>query len=239
MINLDNVCMNYQLEDEQVTVLSNLSLSIQQGESLAVVGPSGSGKTTLLLLLAALESPSSGAISIKGQDLAHLSQDELADLRRDNMGIIFQSFHLIPSLDALSNVALPMEIAKRKGARNIATEMINNVGLGHRMKHYPLQLSGGEQQRVAIARALAHEPSLVLADEPTGNLDAKTGRHISDLLFELHENMNTTLVLVTHDEQLAKRCQRIVRMEEGQLVEDDSLKKGIDQPQGEPNAPAS
>ena len=239
MINLDNVCMNYQLDDEQVTVLSNLSLSIQHGESLAVVGPSGSGKTTLLLLLAALETPSSGVISIKGQDLASLNQDELADLRRDNMGIIFQSFHLIPSLDALSNVALPMEIAKRKDARNVATTMIKNVGLEHRMKHYPLQLSGGEQQRVAIARALAHSPSLVLADEPTGNLDANTGRHISDLLFTLHETINSTLVLVTHDEQLARRCQRIVRMEEGRLIEDGSLKKGVNQLQGEPNAPAS
>ncbi|MFT6031193.1 MAG: putative ABC transport system ATP-binding protein [Oleiphilaceae bacterium] len=219
MINLDNVSMNYQLEDEQVSVLSNISLSISKGESIAIVGPSGSGKTTILLLLSALETPSSGSIHIRNQKLADLSQDELADLRRDTMGIVFQSFHLIPSLDALSNVALPLEIAGRKDARRIATEMIKRVGLEHRSKHYPLQLSGGEQQRVAIARALAHSPSLVLADEPTGNLDAKTGHRISDLLFELHEDMNATLVLVTHDEQLAKRCQRIVRMSDGRLLE--------------------
>ena len=215
MISIDKVGMNYQLDGEQVKVLSDLSLTIEQGESLAIVGPSGSGKTTLLLLLAALESPSVGSIAIKGQDLSALSQDQLADLRRDNMGIIFQSFHLIPSLDALSNVALPMEIAGRNNARSIATAMINCVGLEHRMKHYPLQLSGGEQQRVAIARALAHSPSLLLADEPTGNLDASTGSRISDLLFDLHREMNTTLVLVTHDEQLAQRCQRVVRMDGG------------------------
>ncbi len=220
MISIDKVGMNYQLDGEQVKVLSDLSLTIEQGESLAIVGPSGSGKTTLLLLLAALESPSVGSIAIKGQDLSALSQDQLADLRRDNMGIIFQSFHLIPSLDALSNVALPMEIAGRNNARSIATAMIKSVGLEHRMKHYPLQLSGGEQQRVAIARALAHSPSLLLADEPTGNLDASTGSRISDLLFDLHREMNTTLVLVTHDEQLAQRCQRVVRMDGGRLVEE-------------------
>jgi len=220
MISIDKVGMNYQLDGEQVKVLSDLSLTIEQGESLAIVGPSGSGKTTLLLLLAALESPSVGSIAIKGQDLSALSQDQLADLRRDNMGIIFQSFHLIPSLDALSNVALPMEIAGRNNVRSIATAMIKSVGLEHRMKHYPLQLSGGEQQRVAIARALAHSPSLLLADEPTGNLDASTGSRISDLLFDLHREMNTTLVLVTHDEQLAQRCQRVVRMDGGRLVEE-------------------
>jgi putative ABC transport system ATP-binding protein len=214
MISLDNVSMNYELEDQQVSVLSNICLSISSGESIAIVGPSGSGKTTLLLLLAALETPSSGSIHIRNQNLADLTQDDLADLRRDTMGIVFQSFHLIPSLDALSNVALPMEIAGRKDARRIATEMIKRVGLEHRTKHYPLQLSGGEQQRVAIARALAHSPSLVLADEPTGNLDAKTGHRISDLL-----DMNATLVLVTHDEQLARRCQRIVRMNDGRLIE--------------------
>lgn len=222
MISLNNVSMNYQLEDEQVSVLSNISLAINKGESLAIVGPSGSGKTTLLLLLAALETPSSGSIHIQNQNIAELSQDDQADLRRDNMGIVFQSFHLIPSLDALSNIALPMEIAGRKDARRIASEIIKRVGLEHRAKHYPLQLSGGEQQRVAIARALAHSPSLVLADEPTGNLDAKTGHRISNLLFELHEDMNATLVLVTHDEQLAKRCKRIVRMNNGQLSEEVS-----------------
>lgn len=219
MIHLDKVCMLYSLEDEKVRVLSDLTFSINKGESLAIVGPSGSGKTTLLLLLAALESPSSGLISLNKQNLADLSSDELADLRRDTMGIIFQSFHLIPSLDALSNVALPLEIAKQKNARATALTMLKSVGLEHRAKHYPLQLSGGEQQRVAIARALAHSPSLLLADEPTGNLDTKTGKRISDLLFDLHKDMQTTLVLVTHDEQLAERCQRVVRMEDGRLIE--------------------
>ncbi len=222
MISLDSVSMNYQLEDQQVSVLSNLSLSVSKGESLAIVGPSGSGKTTLLLLLAALETPSTGSIYVNEQNLSYLSQDDLADLRRDKMGIIFQSFHLIPSLDALSNVALPMEIAGNADARLIAKKMLTRVGLEHRVKHYPLQLSGGEQQRVAIARALAHSPSLVLADEPTGNLDAKTGHNISNLLFELHKDMNTTLVLVTHNEQLASRCQRIVHMQDGKLIEEDT-----------------
>ncbi|MFV1873419.1 MAG: ABC transporter ATP-binding protein [Oleiphilus sp.] len=219
MIRLDKVCMHYSLEDEKVRVLSDLTFSINKGESLAIVGPSGSGKTTLLLLLAALESPSSGLISLNKQNLADLSSDELADLRRDTMGIIFQSFHLIPSLDALSNVALPLEIAKQENSRATALTMLKSVGLEHRAKHYPLQLSGGEQQRVAIARALAHSPSLLLADEPTGNLDTKTGKRISDLLFDLHKDMQTTLVLVTHDEQLAERCQRVVRMEDGRLIE--------------------
>ena len=220
MIRLDNVCMNYQLDDEQVSVLSNLSLSINTGESLAIVGPSGSGKTTLLLLLAALEAPSSGSIYVRDQNLANLSQDELADLRRDTMGIIFQSFHLIPSLDALANVSLPMEIAGRVDARQIATDMLKRVGLEHRAKHYPLQLSGGEQQRVAIARALVNEPQCVLMDEPTGNLDEHTGEGIRALIEDLREQSGMAFVMVTHDMRMARSLGRVLRLEQGRLVQE-------------------
>ncbi|MFU8816498.1 MAG: ABC transporter ATP-binding protein [Pseudomonadales bacterium] len=210
--------MSYALEDQRITVLDNVDLDIHRGESVAIVGPSGSGKTTLLLLLAGLERPASGSISIQDTDLAALDADGLADLRRDHVGIIFQSFHLIPSLTALGNVALPLEIAGRPEATQQARQMLERVGLGARIQHHPAQMSGGEQQRVAIARALVHRPSLVLADEPTGNLDKRTGQKVSDLLFSLHDAMGSTLVLVTHDEQLARRCDRQLRLEDGRLA---------------------
>jgi len=223
MIQLRSVSMDYELEGARVAVLSNISLDIESGQTVAIVGPSGSGKTTLLLLLAALETPTQGVIEWQGQDLVTMTSDALADLRRDTMGIIFQSFHLIASLDALSNVALPMELAARRDARSKAEKMLDKVGLAHRSRHYPLQMSGGEQQRVAIARALVHSPDLILADEPTGNLDTQTGQRISDLLFDLHAASGSTLVLVTHDEKLAQRCQRVIRLENGTLVEDETL----------------
>jgi len=220
MIELQNVAMSYSLEQSQLQVLDGACLSVAQGDTVAIVGPSGSGKTTMLVLLAGLEQPQSGEILIDGVALGGLDADALADLRRDRLGIIFQSFHLVQSLTALGNVALPLQIAGKDKVRERALEMLDKVGLAERHNHYPAQLSGGEQQRVAIARALVHEPGLVLADEPTGNLDLATGAKIIELLFELNADVGSTLVLVTHDDQVARRCQRIVHLQQGKLVED-------------------
>lgn len=220
MIKLDNLSMAYSLGDEQVNVLKGVDLEIGRGETVAIIGPSGSGKTTLLLLLAGLEQPEAGQVRIDGIPLSELDTDQLADLRRDKMGIIFQSFHLVPSLTALGNVALPIEISGRAGARELARAMLEKVGLAARENHYPSQLSGGEQQRVAIARALVHTPKLVLADEPTGNLDLRTGAKVTDILFSLNREVGSTLVLVTHDEMIARRCQRVLRLQDGKLIED-------------------
>lgn len=219
LIELTGIEMSYPVEQSRLTVLRGVDLRIARGESVAVVGPSGSGKTTLLLLLAGLDHPDAGTIEIQGTRLDALSADELADLRRDRLGIVFQSFHLIPSLTAVGNVTLPLEIAGDPEADARARAMLQRVGLGHRENHYPSQLSGGEQQRVAIARALVHAPRLILADEPTGNLDRNTGIAISNLLFELHDNLGSTLVVVTHDESLAARCDRQLRLDSGSLVE--------------------
>jgi putative ABC transport system ATP-binding protein len=220
MIKLEQLTMSYTLGDEQVNVLKGVDLEIGHGETVAIIGPSGSGKTTLLLLLAGLEQPAAGQLRIDGIPLSELNNDQLADLRRDKMGIIFQSFHLVPSLTALGNVALPIEISGRTGAREQARTMLEKVGLAARENHYPSQLSGGEQQRVAIARALVHSPKLALADEPTGNLDLRTGARVTDILFSLNREVGSTLVLVTHDEMVARRCQRVLRLQEGKLVED-------------------
>ena len=220
MIELHNLCMSYRLEQAQLTVLYGAQLNIKAGETLAIVGPSGSGKTTLLTLLAGLEQPESGDIMLNNVKLNALDADSLADIRRDQLGIIFQSFHLVQSLTALGNVALPLEIAGHRDAYPLARTMLKKVGLAERENHYSGQLSGGEQQRVAIARALVHKPTLVLADEPTGNLDIATGAKIIELLFSLNKDSGSTLVLVTHDDQVARRCQRIVRLQNGKLVED-------------------
>ena len=219
MIELQDVAMSYSLEQSQLQVLDGACLSVAQGDTVAIVGPSGSGKTTMLVLLAGLEQPQSGEILVDGVTLGGLDADALADLRRDSLGIIFQSFHLVQSLTALGNVALPLQIAGKENVRERALEMLDKVGLAQRHNHYPAQLSGGEQQRVAIARALVHEPGLVLADEPTGNLDLATGAKIIELLFELNADVGSTLVLVTHDDQVARRCQRIVHLQQGKLVE--------------------
>jgi putative ABC transport system ATP-binding protein len=219
MIELHDLGMSYQFEQAQLTVLDGVDLSVADGETLAIVGPSGSGKTTLLILLAGLERPQHGDIRVAGTSLDTLDADGLADLRRDRLGIIFQSFHLVQSLTALGNAALPLEIAGALNARERALEMLDKVGLAARANHYPSQLSGGEQQRVAIARALVHEPGLVLADEPTGNLDPATGAKIIELLFELNADLGSTLVLVTHDEEVARRCRRVVHLHQGKLVE--------------------
>lgn len=218
MIRLTDVSMHYQVDASRIDVLRDVHLQVPRGERLAIAGPSGSGKTSLLLLLAGLERPSSGSISLDGTRLETLNRDALADLRRDHIGIVFQSFHLVPSLTALDNVALPLQIAGKEGARERARELLCKLGMEHRVDHYPSQLSGGEQQRVAIARAVVHEPKLLLADEPTGNLDDRTGAMIRELLFEVSARASATLVLVTHDLDFAARCDRVLRMHDGRLT---------------------
>ncbi|SHM81625.1 ABC transporter ATP-binding protein [Phytopseudomonas punonensis] len=202
----------------ELIILHDLSLELEKGGSLAIVGSSGSGKSTLLGLLAGLDLPSNGRILLAGNDLGSLDEDARARVRAEHVGFVFQSFQLLDSLNALENVMLPLELEGRSDARQRATELLERVGLGARLTHTPRQLSGGEQQRVAIARAFAAEPDVLFADEPTGNLDTHTGERISDLLFELNEERGATLVLVTHDERLAARCQRIIRLEAGHLV---------------------
>ena len=218
MIAISGLSMAYQLEAAPVTVLAGVDLEVSAGESVALVGPSGSGKTTLLLLLAGLERPTAGRVALDGVSLGDLDADALADLRRRDLGIVFQSFHLVPSLTALGNVALPLEIAGSADARERARAMLARVGLDHRERHFPLQLSGGEQQRVAIARALVHGPKLLLADEPTGNLDGRTGERVIALLFDLAARHGTTLVLATHDEHIARRCGRVLQVRDGRLA---------------------
>ncbi len=220
MITISNLSMSYPLETGALEVLSGVDMQIADGETVAIVGPSGSGKTTLLILLAGLEAPAAGSITIDGDDITGLDADALADLRRDKLGIVFQSFHLVPSLTALGNVSLPIEIAGRDHARDRARQLLERVGLAEREHHYPSQLSGGEQQRVAIARALAHSPNVLLADEPTGNLDINTGAKIIEMLFDLNAETGSTMVLVTHDTEIARRCQRVFYLDNGKLVED-------------------
>ena len=217
VIALRQLSMKYTLGAARLPILEGIDLDIADGERVAVTGPSGCGKTTLLLLLSGLERPSSGSVRIDGIALEDLDADALADLRRDHIGIVFQSFHLIPSLSALDNVALPLEIAGARDARARALELLDRVGLAQRARHFPSQLSGGEQQRVAIARALVHRPKLVLADEPTGNLDEHTGERVAQLLFALNTEVGATLMLVTHDPSLAARCGRVLRLHEGTL----------------------
>ena len=219
MIRLNQLSMHYTLGDSRIDILREVDLEIAAGERVAIAGPSGTGKTSLLLLLAGLERPTAGSVVFDGEALEMLDRDQLADLRCKHMGIVFQSFHLVPSLTALDNAALPMEIAGRRDARERARALLDKVGLGARLDHYPGQLSGGEQQRVAIARALVHEPKLVLADEPTGNLDDGTGAAIGDLLLHLNAESSTTLVLVTHDMAFARRCDRVLGLSGGRLSE--------------------
>ena len=206
-----------------LTILSNVSFDIRRGESVAVVGPSGAGKSTLLALLAGLDLPSSGYVTLNGANLGELDEDGRARIRAENVGFVFQSFHLVPSLNALENVMLPLELAGSRDARAVSKEIIEKVGLGDRWSHYPAQLSGGEKQRVAIARAFATEPAVLFADEPTGNLDARTGATILELMFELNRSSSTTLVLVSHDTALAGRCDRILSLDVGKLVSDTQV----------------
>jgi putative ABC transport system ATP-binding protein len=203
----------------ELTILHDLDLDLSKGDSLAIVGSSGSGKSTLLGLLAGLDLPSAGAVLLAGNNLSELDEDQRARLRAEHVGFVFQSFQLLDSLNALENVMLPLELEGHADARQRARALLERVGLGQRLTHYPRQLSGGEQQRVAIARAFAAEPDVLFADEPTGNLDSHTGERISDLLFQLNQERGTTLVLVTHDERLAHRCQRLIRLEAGHLID--------------------
>ena len=203
---------------EPLTILQDISFSVMSGETVAIVGASGSGKSTLLGLLAGLDIPTSGEVRLDGVSLAALDEDERARQRGRLLGFVFQSFQLLPSLNALENVMLPLELAGSRGSTATARDWLVRVGLEHRLRHYPKHLSGGEQQRVALARAFAPSPRLVLADEPTGNLDAATGQQIIDMMFELNAREGTTLVLVTHDERLAHRCRRLIRLEAGLMV---------------------
>ncbi|NHW01357.1 ABC transporter ATP-binding protein [Stutzerimonas degradans] len=203
----------------ELHILSDLSLELAKGDSLAIVGTSGSGKSTLLGLLAGLDLPSAGEVQLAGHSLGTLDEDQRARVRAEHVGFVFQSFQLLDSLDALENVMLPLELEGRRDAAQRARLLLERVGLGTRLHHYPRQLSGGEQQRVALARAFAAEPDVLFADEPTGNLDSHTGAHISDLLFELNRERGTTLVLVTHDERLARRCRHLLRLEGGRRVD--------------------
>lgn len=203
---------------EPLTILQDISFSVMSGETVAIVGASGSGKSTLLGLLAGLDAPSSGEVRLDGVSLNALDEDQLARLRGRALGFVFQSFQLLPSLTALENVMLPLELAGVAGAADTARGWLERVGLDHRLKHYPKHLSGGEQQRVALARAFAPNPGLVLADEPTGNLDAATGSQIIELMFDLNARQGTTLLLVTHDEAIAARCGRTLRIQSGQLT---------------------
>jgi putative ABC transport system ATP-binding protein len=203
-----------------LTILSEVSFEISKGESVAVVGPSGAGKSTLLALLAGLDLPSKGHVELNGHNLGDLGEDGRARVRAESVGFVFQSFHLVPSLNALENVMLPLELAGAADARGAAHAIIEQVGLNERWRHYPAQLSGGEKQRVAIARAFATEPAVLFADEPTGNLDSRTGTNIMNLMFELNQESSTTLILVTHDLSLAQRCGRILTLDAGRLVDD-------------------
>ena len=219
MIKTKDVCKVVETSEGALVILEGITLEINQGESVAIVGASGSGKTTLLSLLAGLDSPSEGTIVLGGdQDITVMSEAQRAKLRGEMVGFVFQTFQLLSSLSALENVMLPGELRSDPQAEVNAKKLLDRVGLGHRLQHYPRQLSGGEQQRVAIARAFASNPKILFADEPTGNLDAKTGAKIIDLLFDLNADFGTTLVLVTHDARLASRCERSILIEAGQLV---------------------
>jgi putative ABC transport system ATP-binding protein len=219
MIRLEDVHLTLASDAGAVNVLRGVSLEVSAGETVSLVGPSGSGKSTLMMVTGGLERPSAGRVAVAGVDLLDLDEDGLARFRRDTIGIVFQSFHLIPTMNALENVAIPLELAGRRDAFEAAQAGLAAVGLAHRVLHYPGQLSGGEQQRVALARAFAAGPKLLLADEPTGNLDTATGHQIIDLLFALSRARGTTLLLITHDRDLAQRCDRIVHMADGRIVE--------------------
>lgn len=216
-----NVSKQVSSLEGSLTILSNVSFAIDKGDSVAVVGASGAGKSTLLALLAGLDLPTEGEIWLDGANLTNLDEDGRAAIRAANVGFVFQSFHLVPSLNALENVMLPLELAGKDSPRQKALEILQQVGLTERWSHYPAQLSGGEKQRVAIARAFATEPAVLFADEPTGNLDSRTGGHVMDLMFELNRDSSTTLVLVTHDKSLAARCDRIIGLDGGRLVSDE------------------
>ena len=219
IIRLENIHLKLESAAGEVNILRGLDLAVRRGETVSVVGPSGSGKSTMMMVIAGLERPTSGRVAVAGEDLSQRGEDGLALFRRERIGIVFQDFHLIPTMTALENVAVPLELAGRRDAFARAEAELRTVGLGHRLTHYPGQLSGGEQQRVALARAFVVAPQLLLADEPTGNLDGDTGRHIIDLMFALSAERGTTLLLITHDPAIAARCARTVRLIDGRITD--------------------
>jgi len=225
ILSVQHVTKTYQNGAGILTALDNVSFSLPVGATCAIVGPSGSGKTTLLSLCAGLDRPTSGEVTLDGSTLNVLSEDELAALRNTSVGFVFQSFQLIPTLTALENVMVPVELRANKQAKSLAVELLQRVGLGDRLHHYPIQLSGGEQQRVALARAFINQPRILFADEPTGNLDVETSTTVMRLLFELNIEVGTALILVTHNAELAQQTQRIIRLRGGRVVEDSSTHK--------------
>jgi len=220
MISLSHLTMRLAGGGHQITILDDITLEIPDKQRVAIVGPSGSGKSTLLGLIAGLDRPTSGSIMLNGVEISTMRESVLARFRRDHIGYIFQSFHLIPTLTALENVLVPLELAGMNEAQERATELLQTVGLGERLHHYPVQLSGGEQQRVAVARAFACRPPILLADEPTGNLDSATGEHMMQLLHSLHRDYGTTLVLVTHDHSIASSMERVITLRDGRIESD-------------------
>jgi putative ABC transport system ATP-binding protein len=223
VLSVRNVTKTVSSPEGALTILSDVSFEVATGETIAIVGASGAGKSTMLALLAGLDLPTSGTVVLNGKDLSALDEDGRAKLRADSVGFVFQSFHLVPSLNALENVMLPLELAGERDARSKSRAIIEQVGLAQRWSHYPSQLSGGEKQRVALARAFSTSPAVLFADEPTGNLDTRTGATIVELMFELNERFETTLVLVTHDNALADRCDRIITLESGRLASDSKV----------------
>jgi putative ABC transport system ATP-binding protein len=226
MIRVANLTMRLPSAGRVVTILDGINLEVPEKQFLAVVGPSGSGKSTLIGLLAGLDRPSAGSIHLNGTSLTELGEDELARLRREKIGVIFQSFHLIPTLTAIENVQVPLELRGDPDAEREALRLLEEIGLADRKDHYPVQLSGGEQQRVAIARAFIGRPEFLLADEPTGNLDSANGQRIIDLLLRLHRDQGSTLILVTHDPSLAVHAERIVSLRDGRIVQDEKRVHG-------------
>jgi putative ABC transport system ATP-binding protein len=222
LISLTDVSLSLQSNAGPVEILQNISLAINAGESVGLIGPSGSGKSSLLMLMGGLERATGGTLIIDSANLNGMSEDQLARFRRDTMGIVFQSFHLIPTMTAMENVATPLELAGHRDAFDRARDALDQVGLSQRSDHYPAQMSGGEQQRVALARAIVGRPKLLLADEPTGNLDGKNGAAVMDLMFDLQAKFGVTMVLVTHDPALADRCDRTIRLSDGTLMQEDA-----------------
>lgn len=218
LLTLDNIHLTLPASTGDVTILRGVSLSLPERQAVAIVGPSGSGKTSLLMICAGLLRPSTGRIVLNGRDITALDEDAMAIVRRDNMGVVFQNFHLIPTMTAFENVSIPLELAGIDDAGDRARKLLSDVGLGHRFDHYPSQLSGGEQQRVAIARALSMKPTLILADEPTGNLDQETGRAIMDILFDRVRAQGATLALITHDPHLAQACDAQIHIQDGKVL---------------------
>ena len=219
LVVLENIELNLSSTAGEVNILRGLDLTVDRGERLGVVGPSGSGKTTMLMIIAGLERPSAGTVRVAGSDLADMDEDGLALFRREHVGIVFQAYHLVPTMTALENTAVPLEFGGIRDAFEQAQEALEAVGLGHRLGHYPAQLSGGEQQRVALARAVVTKPDLLLADEPTGNLDRETGGTVMELLFELQAARDASLLLITHDPDLTARCDRVMHMVDGRFAD--------------------